>query len=291
MNSKMKIFFLPCICAILFLIFCLSFLRNNSNEKKDSFKTAFINPDKVELLTTVSIASSNGENITFIRDGNIWKSSNVFPDESSCVFPVVQKQVVDFIEILKKVRSMYKIVDNKANKSILFNDIFIISYCLSDGTSSLFTIGSPDFSKTMRYISLPGKNGIYKTVSDFEKFLTASASFWYDPFIIPQNTKESIKKDDVLQVNWKKGSVTKSFSDFEKIQKILSLRHGYLFAGVLNSELESEVFEIELSDGKSFVFEIYPNDSDGKILSYKTSDWDYKVHITNWTYNNLISLF
>lgn len=291
MNSKMKIFFLPCICIILFLIFCLSFLRNNSNEKKDSFKTAFINPDKVELLTTVSIASSTGENITFIMDGNIWKSSNVLADGTSCVFPVVQNQVEDFIKYLKNIRKMYKISDSKVDKSVIFNNIFIISYCMSDGTSALFTIGNTDFSKTMRYISLPGKNGIYKTASDFEKFLTATAGFWYDPFLIPQNTKESVKSDDILQVNWKKGAVTKSFSEPEKIQKILSLRHGFLFTGALNLEQECEIFEVELSDGKTFVFEIYPNDSDGKIISYKTSDWDYKVHITNWTYNNLISLF
>lgn len=291
MNSKMKIFFLPCICIILFLIFCLSFLRNNSNEKKDSFKTAFINPDKVELLTSVSIASSTGENITFIRDGNIWKSSNVLADGISCVFPVVQNQVEDFIKYLKNIRKMYKISDSKVNKSAISNNVFIISYCMSDGTSALFTIGNTDFSKTMRYISLPGKNGIYKTASDFEKFLTATAGFWYDPFLIPQNTKESVKSDDILQVNWKKGAVTKSFSEPEKIQKILSLRHGFLFTGALNLEQECEIFEVELSDGKTFVFEIYPNDSDGKIISYKTSDWDYKVHITNWTYNNLISLF
>ncbi len=291
MNSKMKTFFLPCLCIILFLIFCLSFFISNSNEKQDSFKTAFINPDKAELLTTVSIASSTGENITFIKDGNLWKSSNVLTDGASVVFPVVQNQVEDFIKYLKNIRKMYKILDSRVDKNITFNNVFIISYCMSDGTSALFTIGNTDFSKTMRYISLPGKNGIYKTASDFEKFLTASASFWYDPFLIPQNTKESVKSDDVLQLNWKKGVITKSFSEPEKIQKILSLRHGFLFTGALNLEQEPEVFEVELSDGKTFVFEIYPNDSDGKIISYKTSDWDYKVHITNWTYNNLISLF
>lgn len=291
MNSKMKTFFLPCLCIILFLIFCLSFFISNSNEKQDSFKTAFINPDKAELLTTVSIASSTGENITFIKDGNLWKSSNVLTDGASVVFPVVQNQVEDFIKYLKNIRKMYKILDCRVDKNITFNNAFIISYCMSDGTSALFTIGNNDFSKTMRYISLPGKNGIYKTASDFEKFLTATAGFWYDPFLIPQNTKESVKSDDVMQLNWKKGAVTKSLSEPEKIQKILSLRHGFLFTGALNLEQEPEVFEVELSDGKTFVFEVFPNDSDGKIISYKTSDWDYKVHITNWTYNNLISLF
>lgn len=287
-----KDFILPAAVVLLVLLYAVSVSVQRHSSEPESFLTAFINPEKAGSLESISIlASQSGENITFVNEDGLWKSKNILPDGSSYVFPIEQKQLVSFVDNLKNIRKMYKISYNYDAKSVTFNTEYTIFYRLSDGTETKFFLGSSDFSKTMRYVRLETGSGIFKTQDDFSRFLNASASFWYDPFIVPRNAGNCSSPDDVSLVSLTSEGKTSSFSDSKKISRLLDLRHGFLFPGKLPESPAEETLSVFLSDGSKITAGIYPDAGGGKIISYSFSGWFYAVRITDWTYRSIRELF
>ncbi|MCR5495495.1 MAG: DUF4340 domain-containing protein [Treponema sp.] len=282
---------LEIICIFLIILYGLSFSFNSKDEKLPYVKTAFINPDKISQLKNISIISSGGENITFVYEDGIWKSSNFFADGSKCTFPIIQSQFIKFLDTIKNVRRLYKIVYNNDKNIKHFDTEFTIFYQFTDGRETSFAIGKKDFSKTMRYIQLNDeKNSIYKTEADFEIYLSSLSSFWYDPYIIPRNLKNSLNEEDLSAILYTDNYKTLQLSS-EKYSSILQLRHGHLCSQPEKENYEGKL-KIITSGGKELIIDIYTLNEEEKVLSYQIDkSFSYSVKISNWTYKNIRELF
>ena len=232
-----KILYIYIADLILAILFALSFVKTCKNDKRETIKTALVNPKYQTAISKIEIyqgdrdkqdqdknldQSKDQGNSNFIsleKKGAYWTISQ---KNSPYSLPADGQRVENFILELIKVRNMYKLSD-KIEKNSAFGltdqSTFHIRYYYDDDKNENFhelSFGNQDFSLTGRYLMTDSKATVYEINSDFDSFLTTSVQNWSEPFIISQQVLGTIKDSDIQNQN---------ISDKAKL---LELRHGGL---------------------------------------------------------------
>ncbi|MCK9168961.1 MAG: DUF4340 domain-containing protein [Treponema sp.] len=285
------------VAAVLIVLYGVSFIpaiRGHNMEKH--FQSALMNKKYENILTEIEIAGENTSLKLYRRNENdLWKGVS-----NGSVFPVDNGQIQAFISSFTKVRNMYKISDSEKKWdffSLSAQHSVVIVYKLNNDMSTKIYFGGQNFLKNRRYLRIDNKISSYEIDSDLDVYLTTKESFWYDPYIIPQNvTASSIEDIQSIRIN---GMIyNQKTDDFEeKCTKLLELRHGEI-ASIPNDGKKVYLIEVESGDGLYICIQVYKT-AEGKILLYtfkntldgKKYDYNYAVKISNWTFEKIEKLF
>lgn len=273
-----------CLAAVLILLFPLSFIIQNNRNNLKSVKTAFLNPKFEKNLTSIEIGNSY-DKIFLLRKNDGWTVS-----KDSSIFPADQKSVYRLIESLMKIRTLEEI--SSKNDFFDASNSFDLTYELKDGFKTKFYTGKTDISETKISIKTENKGTIYYTDNDISAFLNMKISFWIEPELIPESWKisgDSISRISLIE-NGKRKVLSPEANDFEeKSRKLLSLRHGQTVDTFNENEISR--LEIFLSDGSKITLGFNRTEDDSYCVNCFTSEYNYNVSVSSWTYEKLRELF
>lgn len=285
-------YFLPSLTIFLIVIYILSFIMERKNNRIPFIKSSFITSN-IELLDSIEMNDA-GKKISFKKKNDLW-----FAENEEGQFPIEQKQFESFIMILKNIRNMYKYSYTNDNKFIhLFNSstLFKIDFLFSDNSFSSLDFGSKDFSGTgILFKHDNDEKKYFKTSDEITNFFNVSSSFWCDPYVVPHSIFASDYSEKISSVRFSTGDasgIIHKENNLDSFTKILSLRHGLFYNGKFESLKKTGILRIDSDYYDSIEILIFELPGEGKVLKYNHSDdFDYAVCISDWTYDNLLSLF
>jgi hypothetical protein len=293
-NSKI----LKYAAILLITLYAVSFLPGVRRDNSEKYiQSSLMNKKYENMLLEITISEKNNSVRLYRRNtADVWEG-----ECNRTVFPVDNKQIQTFITRLTKIRNMYKISDNKKRWSYFFlvdQSAVTVVYKINENMSTKLYFGGQNFTKTRRYIRSGNNVSSYEIDSDLDFFLTTKTSFWYDPYIIPQNVTASLSEYNIQSVRANGILYTQKSIDFkEKSRRLSELRHGEITT-VPQNEKSVYTFEIESGDGINISIQTYEAD-EGKILAYtftntldgRKYDYTYAVMVSNWTFCRIEELF
>lgn len=282
--------------AVLSVLYALSFVKSCSTGKRDSIKTALVNPKYSNTISTIELVSANEyivlskKNTSF---GDFWTISS---PNSNFSIPADSKKVQKLIENLTTIRNMYKLSDSlEKNNSfgLTDNNTFCISYNFDDGMRSIF-FGNQDFSQTSRYLMTDKNTTVYEIDDSMDLFLSASVQNWSDPLIVSTEIFGATDESDVQRTSVAVAGKVLKISD---CQKFLQLRHGGLASSALiesASKTADTIITLELGNKTAVQISIYQTASESEFLvkteylnSSSSSVYTSYSKISLWTYNKI----
>ena len=293
MNKNKILCIISGIFVFIFILTCIPGVGKSKSEKYSQI--CLVNPKSKELISSIEF-QNNQTGIKLFRENNIWKGTELIEKEDSVIFPVDNKQIESFIEKLINNRKMYKSVDEKSLNSVnqtQNSEDFYIFIEISGNKPVKLKVSSTDFSQKNRYIKNLSDNKNSKIEwSDLDPFMHTEPRFWYDPYIIPRNIFEddqNLQIDRVIQnINNKKKVLTDSEADFSYLKE---LRHGSLYAKSTSNLRTAGSYRVEYSDGNYITLNFYRySDEDIVIEYFLPGKWNYKVFISQWTFERLLQI-
>lgn len=285
-NKESKILFGFYVLDIfLLLVLALTFIPSLFG-KKTYVESSVLNPKYVSEVSKIEVSipeSGNRKNILMENDGGIWLGKCSVDDYSS-VFPCDENTVKNLISVSSTVSKMFI----KANSENHWKDLCVddenaarIMFFGKDGNvlSELY-FGVQDSMTNRIAVRSVASKVVYDMNDSIDTYLTASESFWVDPFLFPQ-----------------------CITGYSRNKSEDSLRHGQISYAPDSKELKllgnySKKFENESSvlfvfyenaDGTVFVL---PSFSVGQSVSQEKFDAISKIRysytISKWTYEQLI---
>ena len=290
--------------AILLLTYAVSYSKKlSSTDKRVSVKSALVNPENKDKITSFTLQDNNGL-LNFQKKEGFWC---LYEENENYSVPASNKLVEDFLNEMIKIHNMYKISDPNMSKKTDFSldskyfpaeTQISFKYMLSDGRDYNLLFGNKDFSQANRYISAENNASVYEVENTFEPYLTTNVQNWSEPYIISQQVFGSISEEDVQNVDFNGKKNIKI-----NVQKLLELRHGGLFS--IPSRLISSVSFLDMSNrtdemniylgNKNFIDFAFVKISDEAyclIAAYYDSTKSEPVYeaymkISLWTYNKI----
>lgn len=292
----MKKYILQVLVFILAILFALSFFPfMNKKKSKNESQILILNENDAANIKRIEI-SKGDNNISFEKEGGLYKGKILSTDKNEITFPCEQKTIENAISKLTKPIAMYKISDKETNLldyGFKENLRLSVSVEFFDGRSYDFFIGKPDFTGKMRYVILSSIQGIWKIDYDFYDFSHLEARFWYEPYIFPRSVFSKNDSVQFIDFNFASGKNGKMiFDSNEKSRKLSELRHGS-FSVVKNFD-SSPVGKIkaEYEKGNAINLDFYEESGGNYVIHYHSDEnsgnWNYSFYISNWTFNSLI---
>ena len=278
---------------ILIFSYLLSFVRNRAqSEKRESVKSALINPKNSEAITRFEFSSQDGV-IQIFKDGDndFWKICR--PGNAECL-PADSKKLENLLSDFTKVRNMYKISDKiTRNSSFGLTDTsaFSVRYYYN-GTFDELIFGNQDFSLSSRYMMSGRNTSVYEINDEISKYLSSSVQFWAEPYLISREVLGNGIENNLQRV-LAEGKLVSADS------RLLELRHGGLPS---KEELDAkgpEIFTLTLEFGNksAAILHFYPLDTNegtekGFIVSENCTSSSGKAQvfyskISAWTYSRI----
>lgn len=309
MKIKNRIIPLAGVCVVLAVLFIISFPIKNSKNKRESVKSALINPKYKDQITEISIydtKENNKNGIVIYKENEYWFVKDI--TNSTLSVPCNSEKINSLMNNLTNISNMYKISDSDVNKSLYgltSPDTIHIKYSIDNVETNEILFGNLDFSQTSRYIMPGGNISIFEIDSSLEQYLNYSLSLWTEPYIISKVVTNNIKASDIQSIKIQKenqqtivyNSNSEGFS--EKVDRVLELRHG----GICYDAFESNpVFTMttENGDGSEIIMRIYnisPNNYcthtqyKPSIVNKDKTVYSFYTKISQWTYNSILESF
>lgn len=289
---------LKCAAAVLIALYAVSFIPAVRGGNSEQFIQSALLNKKYENTLTEILISQEGSMVRLFRrnETGVWEG-----ERDGAVFPADNEQIGKLIDKLTKVRNMYKISDSRKkweNFALTDRSAVVFTYKNSDNMSTKIYFGGQNFDKTRRYLRTENRITSYEIDSDFDMFLTAKESFWYDPYILPRNVAASSSAETIQGVRINGIYYTKKSAGFdENCKKFTELRHGELSA-VPRDGKQLYTIEAECGDGLYVHIRVYEA-GEGKVLAYsftdtlsgKEYDYNYAVTVSSWTFGRIEELF
>ncbi|MDD5790063.1 MAG: hypothetical protein PUE30_06035 [Spirochaetia bacterium] len=209
MKNKKVNSILLCTAFVSFILFLFSFFSEDGNSVK-AVKSALVNPADGENIHKI-IISSPSEVLTLQKEKKFWTCER----GEACAF-ADEKNVLNLIKNLVKLRNMYKIsdsIDGRSELGLVEGSAQIITVAGSDGhVFSKLYFGSSDALTSRITVASERGKACYETEDDFSVFLKTDLNFWSVPEIF-----FAIKNPSNLTLSP------------EDLHLLLSLRHGQFF--------------------------------------------------------------
>ena len=275
------------------LTYLLSFIRQSKKEeKRESVKSALINPKNAGEIYKIEFSSS-GEEIELIKDKNSGFWFICRKGFEDIITSADKKKIENLLADLTTIRNMYKISDKiSQNNSFGLTDssAFVIRYYYQESFDELI-FGNQDFSLSSRYMMSGRNTNVYEINDEIQKYLSTSIGFWAEPYLIPRAISGIKSAADIQSLSLSSGR------KLEKIdQGLIELRHGGLpteeeITNCMKSGAELTA-TFEVGNKVSIIMEFYKNDYENtflvktKCISQKSEKVLYSK-ISEWTYNKI----
>lgn len=286
---------------IMVILYSFSFNKNLQNQKgRKPIKTALVNPKNRELVNLIEI-TQNQKTLVLEKSNEIWFVFEKNDLQENKKYIADSSRINKFLGELSKIRTMYKISDSiKNNTEYGFDDdkTVFVKYTVENQGFSEFTFGSHDFTGTSRAFMHGKSTSVYEIDSSIDSYLNTNLSFMCDPLIFPDSVFKNLDAKSVQSVKitnqnqillLKNGE--KDF--FQKVSKILSLRHGGPIDFDYTDKIPISIVEIQNGDKTFINAEIFKNSAESYVLKTGTfingEFFEWTVSISSWTYNTLIN--
>ncbi|HAK68372.1 MAG TPA: hypothetical protein DEO40_07685 [Treponema sp.] len=271
--------------ALLILFLALSFIPSAKRNRPESKQTALLNANHISSIKSIKIEGfEHGERqyVVLSKHGSVWEgydslTGSRWPADLQAVEKCIENaaSIVNVRTVASKSSSWksFGVDDESASKISVFSEDGSVLTSLCFGKSDGLT----------RRISFRTSRDetVYETDYSLSPYLTASSSFWADPFIYPQSLTGRSRKD------------SESF-----------LRHGLL------TEMNAEDLDFlwqgtkEFENGSEIRLKIYPLEENFLVVpefragedfteeeKKSLEEMNYKYTVSKWTYDAFVQEF
>lgn len=280
MKKKHLVDILSVTTAVSFLLCAVSFFCGG-NRKRNGEKTAFLNPSYAKNAESILIFDSV-DSIQLFKDGEIWRCEKETSDGNFSVLTFADsKKIVHFMELLTKIRTVYKISNSDSEKSDEYSKKVVV-YDAHKKILCEICFGKTDALLSQISFFASDEKNRFETGDDFSAFLTSSVDFWSAPeifFWIDSPSNLNLSQNEIYAFkslrHGKIHPVSDFGTDFVPCGAVLVL-------GQFQDAQKISFFERKSFGGSDFFYtqEIFPLEKQDSAL----------YEISGWTYRNIMSL-
>lgn len=275
--------------VFLILAYIFSFAFIQKNDKRKSFKTAYVNSKYVNDINKFQLTKNEGVLFFTKHDGKWYVQQNDKDD----FIPADKERIQKFLSELIKVRNIYKISDSINTfdaQNFSSDDSYCIKYQTSSKIFSELLFGKMDFAQISRYFMNGKSAAVYETDTSLDVFSSVSVQNWSDPNIVSKALVGNVSIKEVQSIKVILGNkqklLTSSSENFYDIcSKFLDLRHGGIFYDSDSEQETSSSANLESNASKTFEEPLFielefGNKSSADFLIEQKGEGTFKVHCT-----------
>ncbi len=286
LNTQQGIFIFYLFDIILLLIFILAFLPFSKKNIPQTQESALLNPNYIDQIASITIITPSqdeeNQSVILTKYDSFWLGTDS-TSQKKYYWPCDSSIIDNLIKETSKIRTMYLVgkgvsswkslgVEEKEAKCIEFrNEV--------GGLISSLYFGLED-SLTQRISVRSGANqAVYQIANEIHLYLTASSSFWSDPYIYPQCVTEYSRTESE---QFLRHGLLQNISPASHIKPIKNITK--------NFDNKSKVLLSIYSKDDVYIvipsFEPPPSYSEREKLGIESIN--YRYSISKWTYERFL---
>ncbi|MBQ1833112.1 MAG: DUF4340 domain-containing protein [Treponema sp.] len=247
-KRKKGLFIFLCADIFLLLVFIITMMPFTKKTSAPSVKSAVLNVNKIPEIASITFSENDEDGemqkVTLEKNGGFWVGTD---SSTGKKWPADNQNVATLLDKCSQIVNVYTAASTKdAWESFGLGEESAFKLGFYDGSGKIITeifFGKSDYLTSRAAFRVHGKETVFQTDISIKSYLSASASFWADPFVYPQ-----------------------ALTGYTRMKSESLLRHGALVDFNAAGKQPDYTFRKDFENGSSARFLIYKSDMQSESL-------------------------